>query len=85
MSETSQRVFVSNQERRGRKEYWKREALRLAGELVALEARLEAQAADLKEIGLAGVEFQDGEVSYVAVPIDRDLWRRLRAAAGAGR
>ena len=42
MSETSERVKVSKAEGRGDKAYWIREAVRLADEVVAIEARLEA-------------------------------------------
>ena len=42
MSETSERVLVSNAEGRGGKSYWIREAMRLAGEVATLEAKLDS-------------------------------------------
>ena len=46
MSETSERAVMSAAEKRGGKDYWRREGLRLAGEVAALEAKLEAALKD---------------------------------------
>ena len=61
MSETSERVLVSNAEGRGGKSYWIREAMRLAGEVATLEAKLEAtrNAITVAIVAIAGGEASD--------------------------